>query len=210
MSGISIRTEQHRGDGQCAHSAGWINAIITRSSMVAQGDSQPRTTKYRYVPLDIFPSETSSTAWGVLLGALPRAMEGDAIGGAVNIGNERCARPVYIIRQYFTGLVTSYSCGGSSWVILPEYPESKSPYEQNGNQHNATPEDFSKNANQVPPPKTPLPNLLGSLCYRKPFHPRQSGILDSRPVIKTRTAGSNSLFDSGSGGYLRGNADQNE
>ncbi|MGX5852980.1 TonB-dependent receptor domain-containing protein [Dyadobacter jiangsuensis] len=199
ISGISIERNSN-GDGQYAILRGMdkrYNYTLVNGVKIPSPDN-----KYRYVPLDIFPSDLLDRL--EVYKALTPAMEGDAIGGAVNMvmkdAPDRFTFSANISAGYNELFMERKFMGYDFRSI-----QSKSPYELNGNQYNATPADFSKAAVNYKL-KTPAPNLLGSIAAGNRFLHDKLGILIAGSYQNTHR-GSNSLFyDSEAVDTLRGEA----
>ncbi|MCF0074620.1 TonB-dependent receptor [Dyadobacter sp. CY261] len=197
ISGISIERNSN-GDGQYAILRGMdkrYNYTLVNGVKIPSPDN-----KYRYVPLDIFPSDLLERL--EVYKALTPAMEGDAIGGAVNMVMKDAPDKFTLSANVSTGyneLFMDRKFMGYDFRNI----QSKSPYERNGNQYNAVPADFST-APVDYKSKTPLPNLLGSIAVGNRFLRDKLGILLAGSYQNTHR-GSNSLFfDSEAVDTLRG------
>ncbi|NIJ54527.1 TonB-dependent receptor [Dyadobacter arcticus] len=186
VSGVSIERNSN-GDGQHAILRGMdkrYNYTLVNGVKIPSPDN-----KYRYVPLDIFPSDLLDRL--EVYKALTPSMEGDAIGGAINMVMKDAP-------DHFT-LSANVSTGYNELFVQRDFMgfdfrniQSKSPYEKNGNQYNATPQDFSKAAIDYHS-KSPAPNLLGSLAIGNRYLNNKLGILLAGSYQNTYR-GSNSLF----------------
>jgi hypothetical protein len=186
ISGVTIERNSN-GDGQYAILRGMdkrYNYTLVNGVKIPSPDN-----KYRYVPLDIFPSDLLDRL--EVYKTLTPAMEGDAIGGAVNMVMKDAP-------DRFT-LSANISSGYNELFLQRNFMsfdhkniEFKSPYEQKGNQYSATPADFSKAAIDYKS-KSPLPNLLGSLAVGNRFLDKKLGVLLAGSYQNTYR-GSNSLF----------------
>lgn len=197
ISGVSIERNSN-GDGQHAILRGMdkrYNYTLVNGVKIPSPDN-----KYRYVPLDIFPSDLLDRL--EVHKALTPAMEGDAIGGAVNMVMKDAPDRFTLSANVSTGyneLFMDRKFMGYDYKNI----QSKSPYERNSNQYNATPADFSK-APADYESKTPLPNLLGSIAVGNRFLHDKLGVLLAGSYQHTHR-GSNSLFfDSEAVDTLRG------
>jgi hypothetical protein len=186
ISGVSIERNSN-GDGQYAILRGMdkrYNYTLVNGVKIPSPDN-----KYRYVPLDIFPPDLLDRL--EVYKALTPSMEGDAIGGAVNMVMKDAPDKFTFSANISTGYnelfmerkFMSYDFKGV---------QQKSPYERNGNQYNAVPADFSK-APVNYSSKSPLPNLLGSVAIGNRFMHDKLGILLAGSYQNTYR-GSNSLF----------------
>lgn len=199
ISGISIERNSN-GDGQHAILRGMdkrYNYTLVNGVKIPSPDN-----KYRYVPLDIFPSDLLDRL--EVYKALTPAMEGDAIGGAVNMVMKDAPDKFTFSANVSTGyneLFVDRKFMGYDFKNI----QSKSPYERNGNLYNATAADFST-ATVDYRLKTPAPNLLGSIAVGNRFLNDKLGILLAGSYQNTHR-GSNSLFfDSETVDTLRGEA----
>ncbi|OJV16854.1 MAG: TonB-dependent receptor [Dyadobacter sp. 50-39] len=197
ISGVSIERNSN-GDGQYAILRGMdkrYNYTLVNGVKIPSPDN-----KYRYVPLDIFPSDLLDRL--EVYKALTPAMEGDAIGGAVNMVMKDAPDRFTLSANVSTGyneLFMDRKFMGYDFRSI----RAKSPYELNGNQYNATPADFSTSAVSYKL-KTPAPNLLGSIAVGNRFLKDKLGILLAGSYQNTHR-GSNSLFfDSEAVDTLRG------
>ncbi|MCE7073105.1 TonB-dependent receptor [Dyadobacter sp. CY327] len=186
ISGVTIERNSN-GDGQHAILRGMdkrYNYTLVNGVKIPSPDN-----KYRYVPLDIFPSDLLDRL--EVYKALTPSMEGDAVGGAINMVMKDAP-------DHFT-VSGTISTGYNELFLRRDFmgydfknTQSKSPYERGGNQYNATPQDFTK-APVDYSSKSPLPNLLGSLAIGNRFLNNKLGILLAGSYQNT-FRGSNSLF----------------
>jgi len=197
VSGVTLERNSN-GDGQYAILRGMdkrYNYTLVNGVKIPSPDN-----KYRYVPLDIFPSDLLDRL--EVYKALTPAMEGDAIGGAVNMVMKDAPDRFTFSANISTGyneLFMQRDFMGYDHKNI----QSKSPYEIKGNQYNATPADFSKAAVDYSS-KAPLPNLLGSLAIGNRYLNNKLGVLLAGSYQNTYR-GSNSLFfDSETVDTLRG------
>jgi hypothetical protein len=197
VSGISVERNSN-GDGQYAIVRGMdkrYNYTLVNGVKIPSPDN-----KYRYVPLDIFPSELLERL--EVYKTLTPSMEGDAIGGAVNLVMKEAAERPMFSAQVSTGyseLFMERPFMSYSWNSVA----AKSPYERNGNQYNATSGDFSKTTATYKR-QSPPPNLLGGFSWGNRFWNRKLGVVVAGSYQNTYR-GSNSLFfDSETVDTLRG------
>ncbi|PKK35900.1 TonB-dependent receptor [Siphonobacter sp. SORGH_AS_0500] len=186
VSGVSIERNSN-GDGQYAIVRGMdkrYNYTLVNGVKIPSPDN-----RYRYVPLDIFPSDLLDRL--EVYKALTPRMEGDAIGGAVNLVMKDAPNQHLFTANVSTGyseLFMDRPFMSYDWKSVTK----KSPYERNGNQYNATPADFSKVTStyrkQLPPP-----NVLGGFSWGNRFFNQKLGIIVAGSYQNTYR-GSNSLF----------------
>lgn len=197
VSGVTLERNSN-GDGQHAILRGMdkrYNYTLVNGVKIPSPDN-----KYRYVPLDIFPSDLLDRL--EVYKALTPAMEGDAIGGAINMVMKDAPDRFTFSANISTGYNELFM---QRDFMTYDYKniQSKSPYERNGNQYSATQKDFSKAA-VVYKLKSPMPNLLGSLAIGNRYFHDKLGVLLAGSYQNTYR-GSNSLFfDSETVDTLRG------
>jgi outer membrane receptor protein involved in Fe transport len=189
ISGVSIERNSN-GDGQYAILRGMdkrYNYTLVNGIKIPSPDD-----KYRYVPLDIFPSDLLDRL--EVYKSLTPSMEGDAVGGVVNMVMKEAPS-----RRLFTvNLATSYSelfMNRDFMSYDAKGINSKSPYEIHGEGYNATPQDFSK-ASSTYEWKKPMPGLIGGLTYGDRFMHNKLGVIVSGSLQNTYR-GNNSLFYDG-------------
>ncbi|ASZ12984.1 outer membrane beta-barrel protein [Chitinophaga pendula] len=186
ISGVSIERNSN-GDGQYAILRGMdkrYNYTLVNGVKIPSPDN-----KYRYVPLDIFPSELLDRL--EVYKALTPSMEADAIGGAINM--------VMKTAPNGRSLLASLSSGYNELFMNRDFMSfeagkvsKSSPYEKLGNTYNATPSDFAK-VTATYSTKRPVPNLLGSFSAGDRFLHNKLGVLVAGSYQRTYR-GSNSLF----------------
>lgn len=170
VSGVSIERNSN-GEGQYAILRGMdkrYNTTLVNGVKVPSPDN-----KYRYVPLDLFPSDMLERL--EVYKSLTPNMEADAVGGVVNMVMK--AAPTKLLLQanlatgysqrYFNQDFGSFSGGGIS---------SKSPYERNGKNYNATSSDFNKGVLDYTY-KKPAPDLVGNLTFGNRYFDDKLGVI---------------------------------
>ena len=186
ISGVSIERNSN-GDGQYAILRGMdkrYNYTLVNGVKIPSPDN-----KYRYVPLDLFPSDLLDRL--EVYKTLTPNLEGDAIGGAINMVMKNAPGQLQVNANISTGYsqlffdrkFTSYNASGINY---------KSPYEVNGKNYNATQNDFSKGTLDYKY-KNPAPNLIGSLSLSKRFLDNKLGVVLAGSYQNTYR-GSNSTF----------------
>ena len=197
VSGVTLERNSN-GDGQFAILRGMdkrYNYTLVNGVKIPSPDN-----KYRYVPLDIFPSDLLDRL--EVYKALTPAMEGDAIGGAVNMVMKDAPDRFTFSANISTGYNELFMQRDFMTYDFKNI-HSKSPYEKNGNQYSATQADFSKAAVDYKS-KSPMPNLLGSMAIGNRYFRDKLGVLLAGSYQNTYR-GSNSLFfDSETVDTLRG------
>ncbi|MGN8059561.1 TonB-dependent receptor domain-containing protein [Pedobacter sp. 22163] len=186
ISGVSIERNSN-GDGQYAILRGMdkrYNYTLVNGVKIPSPDN-----KYRYVPLDLFPSDLLDRL--EVYKTLTPNLEGDAVGGAINMVMKNAPGLLQVNANVSTGYsqlffdrkFASYDASGINY---------KSPYEINGKNYNATQNDFSKGTLDYKY-KNPAPNLIGSLSLSKRFLDNKLGVVLAGSYQNT-FRGSNSTF----------------
>jgi TonB-dependent receptor len=186
ISGVSIERNSN-GDGQYAILRGMdkrYNYTLVNGVKIPSPDN-----KYRYVPLDLFPSDLLDRL--EVYKTLTPNLEGDGIGGAINMVMKNAPGQLQVNANISTGYsqlffdrkFASYDASGINY---------KSPYELNGKTYNATQNDFTKGTLDYKY-KNPAPNLIGSLSVSKRFLDNKLGVVLAGSYQNTYR-GSNSTF----------------
>ncbi len=186
ISGVSIERNSN-GDGQYAILRGMdkrYNYTLVNGVKIPSPDN-----KYRYVPLDLFPADLLDRL--EVYKTLTPNLEGDAIGGAINMVMKNAPGQLQVNANVSTGYsqlffdrkFTSYNASDINY---------KSPYEINGKTYNATQNDFTKGTLDYKY-KNPAPNLIGSLSLSKRFLDNKLGVVLAGSYQNTYR-GSNSTF----------------
>ncbi|WET68252.1 TonB-dependent receptor [Sphingobacterium sp.] len=170
VSGVSIERNSN-GEGQYAILRGMdkrYNTTLVNGVKVPSPDN-----KYRYVPLDLFPSDMLERL--EVYKSLTPNMEADAVGGVVNMVMKSAPTKLLLqanlatgySQRYFNRDFGNFSTGGTS---------AKSPYELNGKNYNATAADFNKGALDYTY-KKPLPDLVGNLTIGNRYLDDKLGVI---------------------------------
>ncbi|RFZ83553.1 TonB-dependent receptor [Mucilaginibacter terrenus] len=186
VSGVSIERNSN-GDGQYAILRGMdkrYNYTLVNGVKIPSPDN-----RYRYVPLDLFPSDLLDRL--EVYKTLTPNLEGDAVGGVVNMVMKNAPDHFQINANiaggynqlFFDRNFTSYDASGISH---------KSPYEINGRTYNATQNDFAKGTLDYTS-KKPAPNVVGSMSIGQRFFDSKLGIIVAGSYQNTYR-GSNSTF----------------
>jgi len=170
VSGVTIERSA-TGDGQYAIIRGMDKRF---SYTMVNGVKIPGTNnKYRYVPLDIFPSFLVDRL--EVTKSLTPNMEGDALGGAVNMvmkdAPNRFQMNLNIAAGYNEIFLERNFQGFNAATV-----NYKSPYEMNGESYTATPKDFSTKNLDL---KTyrPMPNIVGDFSIGNRFLNKKLGVI---------------------------------
>ncbi len=189
VSGISIERNSN-GDGQYAILRGMdkrYNYTLVNGVKIPSPDN-----RYRYVPLDIFPAELLDRL--EVYKALTPSMEGDAVGGAINMVMKDAPDRMTVLANISTGYSELFF--NRPFVSFDaRHINPQSPYEQFGKQYSAKFSDFNK-ASTTYTSQSPPPNLLGSFAIGNRFFDRRLGIMLAGSLQNT-FRGSNSLFFNG-------------
>ncbi|MFA6060898.1 MAG: TonB-dependent receptor, partial [Taibaiella sp.] len=188
VSGISIERNSN-GDGQYAILRGMdkrYNYTMVNGVKIPSPDN-----KYRYVPLDIFPAELLDRL--EIYKALTPDMEGDAIGGAVNMVMKDAPDQLSLSANLATGYSELFANRDFQSYTSGEVNK-QSPYEVNGKTYNAKASDFPS-APYNYTSKKPLPNLLGGLSLGNRFFNKKLGIILAGSYQNTYRGSNSLLFD---------------
>ncbi|MES2061231.1 MAG: TonB-dependent receptor [Bacteroidota bacterium] len=186
VSGVSIERNSN-GDGQYATIRGMdkrYNYTLVNGVKIPSPDN-----KYRYVPLDLFPADLLDRL--EVYKTLTPNLEGDAIGGAVNMVMKNAPDHFQINANIATGYsqlffdrnFTSFDASGINH---------KSPYDLHGSKYEASQADFSKGTINYTS-KKPAPNMVGSLSIGQRFFDSKLGVILAGSYQNTYR-GSNSTF----------------
>lgn len=186
VSGVSVERSSS-GDGQYAILRGMdkrYNYTLVNGVKIPSPDN-----KYRYVPLDIFPSELLDRL--EVSKTLTANMEGDAVGGVVNMVMKDAPDKFQVNANLATGysqlFIDRNFMGYDAGAI-----NHKSPYEIHGKDYKATQDDFPK-APLKYSSKHPAPNVVGGLSLGRRFLNNKLGFIVAGSYQHTYR-GSNSTF----------------
>ncbi|RAJ11133.1 TonB-dependent receptor [Chitinophaga skermanii] len=186
ISGVSIERNSN-GDGQFAILRGMdkrYNYTLVNGVKIPSPDN-----KYRYVPLDIFPSELLDRL--EVYKALTPSMEGDAVGGVVNM----VMKDAPATRSLQANLATGYNglfLNRDFMGVKAGKVNMQSPYEMYGNKYSASAKDFSTVTADYDTRK-PLPNVVAGLSMGDRFFKDKFGVIVAGSFQNTYR-GSNSVF----------------
>lgn len=188
VSGISIERNSN-GDGQYAILRGMdkrYNYTMVNGVKIPSPDN-----KYRYVPLDIFPAELLERL--EVYKALTPNMEGDAIGGAVNLVMKDAPDHFSLSANLATGYSELFAERNFTGYASGDINK-QSPYELHGKQYGATNADFPA-APYDYTSKKPLPNILGGLSVGNRFFNGKLGVIVAGSYQNTYRGSNSLLFD---------------
>lgn len=186
VSGISVERSSS-GDGRYAIVRGMdqrYNYTLVNGIKIPSPDN-----KNRYVPMDIFPSELLERL--EVIKALTPSMEGDAIGGAVNMIMKSAPDELMINANIGTGFSQLLAQRGYSH-FNPQLIAQKSPAQLNGLDYLATPNDFSYSNFSYRNIGLPL-NSIAGLSIGNRFFKKKLGIIVGGSCQNTYR-GSTSVF----------------
>jgi outer membrane receptor protein involved in Fe transport len=140
VSGVTIQRSAS-GEGRYAIIRGFVHRYKTKQ--VKSIKKKTPDAQYRFVPMDIFPSEMLERL--EVIKALTPSMEGDAIGGVMNLVMKSAPSQFTFSANVSGGFSTLFS-SSRPFVGFNASPNSKSPAAINGNSYAATYADFSNKA----------------------------------------------------------------
>ncbi|WDF67318.1 TonB-dependent receptor [Sphingobacterium oryzagri] len=188
ISGVSLERNSN-GDGQHAILRGMdkrYNYTLVNGVKISSPDN-----RYRYVPLDIFPSELLDRL--EVYKSLTADMEGDAIGGAINM----LMKDAPAAKTFAANLATGYSqlfLDRDFKSYQHQSVSRQSPFERYGADYTATAADF----NAVPlhySERRPLPNVIGGLTLGNRFMDNRLGVLVAGSFQNTYRGSNSILFN---------------
>ncbi|MBV8324899.1 TonB-dependent receptor [Chryseobacterium sp.] len=189
VSGISVERSSN-GEGQYAILRGMdkrYNYTLVNGVKIPSPDG-----KNRYIPLDIFPAELLERL-EVYKSLLPD-MEGDAVGGAVNmVMKEAPAR-----EEINVNLALGYSqmLFDRKFKSFPsDQVKFRSPYEVFGKAYQANNSDFPKAAYTIEN-MTAMPNFSGGVSYGKRFFNQKFGVIGAVSFQNTSRLTESQFFNS--------------
>jgi TonB-dependent receptor len=189
VSGVSVERNSN-GDGQYAILRGMdkrYNYTLVNGIKIPSPDN-----KFRYVPLDIFPTELLERL--EIYKSLTPNMEGDAVGGVVNMVMKNAPSKLEINANVATGYsqmfldrkFLGFDAGAVNY---------KSPYELNGRNYNAKSSDFSTGTIDFKA-KQAAPNLVGGLSIGQRFLNNKLGIIVAGSIQNTYRGTNSTFFNS--------------
>jgi outer membrane receptor protein involved in Fe transport len=155
VSGVTIQRD-NTGDGRYAIIRGMdqrYNSTLVNGIKIPSPDD-----KYRFVPMDIFPSEMLERL--EVIKALTPEMEGDAIGGTMNLVMKSAPDQFLFTVNASGGYSTIFSTRPFTAFDHSGIPK-QSPAEIHGNNYAASPYDFNYNNLNYSNKSNPLNSTLG-------------------------------------------------
>ncbi|BAV05411.1 TonB-dependent receptor [Filimonas lacunae] len=171
VSGVSLERGTN-GEGRYAIIRGMdqrYNYTLVNGIKIPSPDN-----KFRYVPMDIFPSDLVERV--ELHKTLTPDMEGDAIGGAVNMVMKNApANGLYLKASASAGLSQNLLDNGYDKFDVSAVRK-KSLYQQYGPDYNATPGDFSRDNYNYTHTSAPV-NSFATLAIGNRFLNKKLGVM---------------------------------
>jgi len=140
VSGVTVQRSAS-GEGRYAIIRGMdqrYNSTLVNGIKIPSPDPA-----FRFVPMDVFPSEMLERL--EVIKALTPIMEGDAIGGAMNL-IMKSAPDHFVVSANVSGGFSTLFSNGRLFNAFNASPNKNSPAAVNGNSYAATYSDFSNNA----------------------------------------------------------------
>lgn len=189
MSGVTVERNSS-GEGQYAILRGMdkrYNYTLVNGVKIPSPDN-----KNRFVPLDIFPSEMLDRL--EVTKSLTADMEGDGIGGAVNL----VMKDAPSSRQFTVNVSTGYSAlylGRDFQSFSHRAISRMSPYEANGMQEDyaVSQDDFTMDNLRIRKSR-PLPDLIAGLSYGDRFFGDRLGLMAAVSFQNTYRGKNSSLY----------------
>ena len=168
ISGVTMQKNSNSGEAQYAIIRGMdkrYNYTLINGIKIPSPDN-----KNRYVPMDIFPSELLSSI--EVIKALTPDMEGDAIGGAMNLVMKD-APAEKLVKANFAAGYNQLLIDRPFYSFDRNAVNQKSPSEMHGKDYLATPADFpTKNLKFTP--ESPMPNITAGFSIGNRFLPNKN------------------------------------
>jgi TonB-dependent receptor len=155
VSGVTIQRD-NTGDGRYAIIRGMdqrYNSTLVNGIKIPSPDD-----KYRFVPMNIFPAEMLERL--EVIKALTPNMEGDAIGGTMNLVMKSAPEKFLLTANASGGYSTIFSTRPFTAFQHGGIPQ-KSPAEINGNSYAASPTDFTLSNLQYYKKANPINGTMG-------------------------------------------------
>lgn len=170
VSGVSLERSSS-GDGRYAIIRGMdqrYNYTLVNGIKIPSPDN-----KNRYVPLDIFPADLVERV--EVNKSLTPNMEGDAVGGTINMVMKNAPDRLYLNASLSTGYSQNILNSGYNYFPVSAIKR-ESPFEANGSSYLAKPEDFTRdNLNYTK--KNFRPNTIASLSVGNRFFDNKLGVM---------------------------------
>lgn len=189
VSGVSIERD-NSGNGEYAILRGMdkrYNYTLINGIKIASPDKENR-----YIPLDIFPSELLDRL--EVYKTLTPEMEGDAVGGVVNMVMKNAPDTLTLHANIATGFNEIFF-NRDFMSFNHRQVNRESPYESYSNQYPASPADFSKGPLHYRL-SAPAPDLLAGFSIGNRFYKDKLGILLTGSFQNTYRGNNSLIFES--------------
>lgn len=190
VSGVSVERSSN-GEGQYAIVRGMdkrYNYTLVNNVKIPSPDG-----KNRYVPLDIFPAELLDRL-EIYKSLLPN-MEGDAVGGVVNM----VMKDAPLHQEINANLALGYSqmlLDKKFKTYNTDQVNFRTPYELHGKSYKASSSDFPKSAYNIEN-LTAMPNFSGGVSYGKRFLNQKLGVIGAVSFQNNNRLTDSKLFNFG-------------
>jgi outer membrane receptor protein involved in Fe transport len=172
VSGVSIQRSTS-GEGRYAIIRGMderYNSTLVNGIKIPSPDA-----KYRYVPMDLFPSEMLERL--DVIKSLTPSMEGDAVGGVMNLQMKNAPAHFLMSANISGGFSTLFSSDRPFMAFDHGAVNAKSPAEIHGNSYTATQTDFSRANLNYTSKNMPLNSTAGFTIGDRWMHQRLGAVL---------------------------------
>lgn len=190
ISGVSVERSSN-GDGQYAILRGMdkrYNYTTVNGIKIPSPDN-----KYRYVPLDIFPSDMLERL--EVYKSLTPNMEGDAVGGVVNMVMKDAPDRLQINANLATGYSQMVLDKGFLGFDAGSM-NARSPYEINGKNYDAKASDFGKGTLDYRN-KSFAPNVVAGLSLGQRFFNNKLGVMVAGSFQNTYRGTTSTYYNNG-------------
>ena len=189
MSGVTMERNSS-GEGQYAILRGMdkrYNYTLVNGHKIPSPDN-----KNRFVPLDIFPSELLDRL--EVTKSLTADMEGDGIGGAVNMVMKDAPQQRLLTVNVQTGYNSHFFNNDFQSFAHGDIVKD-SPNETFGNDYPTDESDFSMKSFQVKR-RTPLPDIAAGFAYGDRFFGDHLGVIAALSLRNTNKGKTSDMYDS--------------
>lgn len=190
ISGVSVERSSN-GDGQYAILRGMdkrYNYTLVNGVKIPSPDN-----KNRFVPLDIFPAELLDRL--EVTKALTANMEGDAVGGAINMVMKDAPARMQLTANVAAGYNAQFLDRDFRYFKTTDM-EKQSPFEKYGDGYPAKVVDFNT-SNMVVHQRKPLPDLFAGISYGNRFLRNRLGVMLALSYQNSYRGNNSLYFDSG-------------
>jgi hypothetical protein len=187
ISGVSVQ-RSNSGEGRYAIIRGMderYNNTLVNGVKIPSPDA-----KYRYVPMDMFPSEMLERL--EVIKSLTPSMEADAIGGTMNLVMKSAPQKFVFNANVAGGFSTLFSSSRPFTAFDHGAVSNQSPAEIKGSSYSATQNDFSKGNLNYTTKNMPLNTTAGFTIGGRTAHQKLGIILSGS--LQNMYRGSNSML----------------